>query len=953
MKKILIIFIALLFSIPSYAGKIVDIDFTKGNGTLVDSKGNLTSPSLIRDSATTDADGNLLQGSWSQLIDTDAQNDITDAWWTKSNITGSTANAMIASGGNTSHFFRTDSIGNAGSVYMFSAELKAGTQNWATFRIYNIDNYIYFDLNNGVVGTNEGTWTSPKITSTGDGWFLCSAVYNRGVDTSRVYVYSAEDDGDITFDDDGSTVLEIRNIMLVELPSDMTIGDDLFDQEATTSRTSGASTVVGTIYRIVTQNTLDFTTVGAPNNTVGTVFIADAVDTLGAGDELDEITSPHKGTYGWPYSAWSELITDTTLGTDILTKGTGWSHDAGNTQYDCSGAQSADSDLTENVITGAGLHRVSFTVSNYSAGNVAGLADTTEGTDVSANGTYDQYIYADSAGVGGVRADSSFVGSIDDISIRPIQTSWVPYGTNTIEIDEDNDNEEILITFVDNAAGAKLALADAQDLSEDLTVDSYYQVNLSAKYANDDGADPTIAIRNQADDTDLATATLTTSYVDYEFVFQATHATGDFIKFGNMSGSEAVYIKDLTIKEIPDLSILTDSPNYENSATLTAEPVYDSGLILNGYGINLLPYSEDFTQWANSNTTDSANLSGPDGGTNNATTLTATAANGTIKYTLSSTVSGAEETFSIWMKRITGTGNIDMTLDDGSTWTTKTLSSDWTRFHIYGTETAPVVGIRIVADGDAIGIFGAQLNPNNYWIQYKPTDGCPVFSTTEVGEDGVSGLSYTMSSVVTSALNTVGEVTLIAELEMLQDYDAVDTGQRGLVAVNEVSTGASILNFSATEGDFHSWAIDGGACSTAITLEYSEDDLMTVVARLTAEENDLNISGKLNGSWDMDTQVSCSSVYEVGTKLWLMYTEEGTESPPVKFKRLVVYDGYLRDNDVQNEIWKRTKSEFPVLPLIFDGGDINPVYVDSSYFGMAWGDGDLMLWNDGEIMLWN
>ena len=88
---------------------------------------------------------------------------------------------------------------------------------------------------------------------------------------------------------------------------------DLFDQEAVTARASGYTTVVGAIYRIVSRATLDFTTVGAPANTAGTVFICTSADALGAGDALSDITAPHKGIPDvdpWPALAGSEMVTD-------------------------------------------------------------------------------------------------------------------------------------------------------------------------------------------------------------------------------------------------------------------------------------------------------------------------------------------------------------------------------------------------------------------------------------------------------------------------------------------------------------------------------------------------------------------------------------------------------------------------------------------------------------------
>lgn len=59
---------------------------------------------------------------------------------------------------------------------------------------------------------------------------------------------------------------------------------------STTALTSGESMVAGDFYEIVSQAVVDFTGVGAPNNTVGTRFVGSGTTTLGVGDELLPVT---------------------------------------------------------------------------------------------------------------------------------------------------------------------------------------------------------------------------------------------------------------------------------------------------------------------------------------------------------------------------------------------------------------------------------------------------------------------------------------------------------------------------------------------------------------------------------------------------------------------------------------------------------------------------------------
>ena len=120
---------------------------------------------------------------------------------------------------------------------------------------------------------------------------------------------------------------------------------------------------------------------------------------------------------------------------------------------------------------------------------------------------------------------------------------------------------------------------------------------------------------------------------------------------------------------------------------------------------NLCLYSDDFTNaaWVKSNLTAAKTATGPDGVANSASTLTATAANATALQAITST--SAARITSMFVKRRTGTGVIEMTQDNGSTWTAVTVTAGWTRVSIPSATAAdPTVGIRVVTDTDAIDV---------------------------------------------------------------------------------------------------------------------------------------------------------------------------------------------------------------------------------------------------------
>jgi hypothetical protein len=135
---------------------------------------------------------------------------------------------------------------------------------------------------------------------------------------------------------------------------------------------------------------------------------------------------------------------------------------------------------------------------------------------------------------------------------------------------------------------------------------------------------------------------------------------------------------------------------------------------------NLLLQSQTFaTTWVTSNATLGSLTTAPDG-TTTAYSLTASAINGTLLQTFTATATAY--TFSIYIQRVTGTGNIDITVD-GTTYATQTTSGTWTRFTITTTPAAgsKTAGIRLAVSGDVVNIWGAQLEQRSSVTAYTPT----------------------------------------------------------------------------------------------------------------------------------------------------------------------------------------------------------------------------------------
>ncbi len=147
----------------------------------------------------------------------------------------------------------------------------------------------------------------------------------------------------------------------------------------------------------------------------------------------------------------------------------------------------------------------------------------------------------------------------------------------------------------------------------------------------------------------------------------------------------------------------TGEPRYQHydSANLSL----GSLLLLEGSRANGALWNRDFTNvaWVPTNITPLKDQVGADGVANSASSLLATAANATILQTI--VLAAATRATSAYVKRLVGTGTINMTTDGGLSWTAITLTAAWTWVNIPAQSFLnPVFGFRIVTSGDKIAV---------------------------------------------------------------------------------------------------------------------------------------------------------------------------------------------------------------------------------------------------------
>jgi hypothetical protein len=135
---------------------------------------------------------------------------------------------------------------------------------------------------------------------------------------------------------------------------------------------------------------------------------------------------------------------------------------------------------------------------------------------------------------------------------------------------------------------------------------------------------------------------------------------------------------------------------------------------------NLLLRSQDYSAtWTVTNLTPVTGKTAPDT-TSTATEFTATAANAVL--TQGFTAIAGSYTFSVFLRRVTGSGDIQIAADNG-TWTTKVITGTWARYDVTQTVAAgsKTAGVRVVTDTDAIEVWGAQLEQRDAVTSYTPT----------------------------------------------------------------------------------------------------------------------------------------------------------------------------------------------------------------------------------------
>jgi hypothetical protein len=288
-----------------------------------------------------------------------------------------------------------------------------------------------------------------------------------------------------------------------------------------------------------------------------------------------------------------------------------------------------------------------------------------------------------------------------------------------------------------------------------------------------------------------------------------------------------------------------NTPRFDYDAT-TLTP---RGLLIEGSATNLLNWSESFASsggtnnnWTDTSISRTTGQTDPANGTT-AIRFTASAGNATV---ISSAAIGtsAQRTFSIWLRRVTGTGNIQFTTDNGTTWTTQAITSSWVRYTFPATTAAQRVGIRIVTSADAIEMWGAMLEDGSSSSSYIPTGASQVQRTADTCIAASTGFSswftggtsgtfyadwYGGVRGITSTVRTVLSTSDVTgrHLHLQQTAAAGNLKVADFGAANSVTTSNSITSGARTKGAFSfsgstvNLTLNGDTVATSSSIAFS------------------------------------------------------------------------------------------------------------------------------------
>lgn len=261
---------------------------------------------------------------------------------------------------------------------------------------------------------------------------------------------------------------------------------------------------------------------------------------------------------------------------------------------------------------------------------------------------------------------------------------------------------------------------------------------------------------------------------------------------------------------------------------------------------NVVLWNRDLTNaaWTKTNITATMDVAGVDGVPNSATRLQSTAANGTCLQAI--TLGSSARFQSAYVKRLSGTSVIQMTMDNGATWTTVTLTTSWTRVSIPTQTLAnPTVGFKIVSTLNDIAVDLVQNESGTAATGAIPTTtvAVTVNDWKEIGKGYIDTINVNDSNNASISVTGRGEEAAIIDTEILvrriysvADADDMETVIQALLDDNMASPPTLYVPVPTSEG-IKEYEQDYGSLMGAIR---AVADVAGYVVRYVYDANNVN-----------------------------------------------------------------------------------------------------------------
>lgn len=301
----------------------------------------------------------------------------------------------------------------------------------------------------------------------------------------------------------------------------------------------------------------------------------------------------------------------------------------------------------------------------------------------------------------------------------------------------------------------------------------------------------------------------------------------------------------------------------------------DRGILHEASRTNVVIWNRDLTNaaWTCTNCTPLKDQTGIDGVANAASSLTATGANATCLQAI--TLGSSARFQSVFIKRLTGSGNIQMTTDNGSTWTTISVTAAYSQLSIPTQTLAnPTVGFRIVTSGDAVAIDAVQ-NENGAGMT------SPIFTTT-------AAVTRSADNITLTGLNIPAPYSLVAVF----NAPRVDVSQ-DIVQWNSFVSGGGVYSNSSQFAV--AFVRESSVTTAAASLNaVSANTPQKVAARYAANDVQMALNGALAVADASVTPPTITSL-GIGNSLFSL----GGASPNAYLARVLIYPFAMTDAQLQ------------------------------------------------------